>query len=126
MIKKFGLTFGGLEQKILNLVLIFMLAIVGAFTAVSIYQVNRLNNIVSDASSQQQGAIQKVSGDTMYQVIAGSMTKTNALQAYIADDMFLDIKTDVSTLQSLATGLFEHMDSFDAAPYALPDKTKDG
>ena len=126
MIKKFGLTFGGLEQKILNLVLIFMLAIVGAFTAVSIYQVNRLNNIVSDASSQQQGAIQKVSGDTMHQVIAGSMTKTNALQAYIADDMFLDIKTDVSTLQSLATGLFEHMDSFEAAPYALPDKTKDG
>ncbi len=126
MIKKFGLTFGGLEQKILNLVLIFMLAIVGAFTAVSIYQVNRLNNIVSDASSQQQGAIQKVSGDTMHQVIAGSMTKTNALQAYIADDMFLDIKTDVSMLQSLATGLFEHMDSFDAAPYALPDKTKDG
>ena len=107
MIKKFGLTFGGLEQKILNLVLIFMLAIVGAFTAVSIYQVNRLNNIVSDASSQQQGAIQKVSGDTMHQVIAGSMTKTNALQAYIADDMFLDIKTDVSMLQSLATGLFE-------------------
>ena len=126
MIKKFGLTFGGLEQKILNLVLIFMLAIVGAFTAVSIYQVNRLNNIVSDASSQQQGTIQKVSGDTMHQVIAGSMTKTNALQAYIADDMFLDIKTDVSTLQSLATGLFEHMDSFEAAPYALPDKTKDG
>ena len=126
MIKKFGLTFGGLEQKILNLVLIFMLAIVGAFTAVSIYQVNRLNNIVSDASSQQHGAIQKVSGDTMHQVIAGSMTKTNALQAYIADDMFLDIKTDVSTLQSLATGLFEHMDSFEAAPYALPDKTKDG
>ena len=126
MIKKFGLTFGGLEQKILNLVLIFMLAIVGAFTAVSIYQVNRLNNIVSDASSQQHGAIQKVSGDTMHQVIAGSMTKTNALQAYIADDMFLDIKTDVSMLQSLATGLFEHMDSFEAAPYALPDKTKDG
>ena len=126
MIKKFGLTFGGLEQKILNLVLIFMLAIVGAFTAVSIYQVNRLNNIVSDASSQQQGTIQKVSGDTMHQVIAGSMTKTNALQAYIADDMFLDIKTDVSMLQSLATGLFEHMDSFEAAPYALPDKTKDG
>lgn len=33
MIKKFGLKFGGLQQKILNLVLIFILAIVVVFVA---------------------------------------------------------------------------------------------
>ena len=126
MIKKFGLTLGGLQQKILNLVLIFLLALMAVYAGVSIYQSNRLTRIVNDASSEQQEAIEKVSGNTMHQVIDGSMTKTNALQAYIADDMFIDIKTDVATLQSLATGLFEHMGSFEPAEAALPDPAKDG
>ena len=126
MIKKFGLTLGGLQQKILNLVLIFLLALMAVYAGVSIYQSNRLTRVVNDASSEQQEAIEKVSGNTMHQVIDGSMTKTNALQAYIADDMFIDIKTDVATLQSLATGLFEHMGSFEPAEAALPDPAKDG
>ena len=126
MIKKFGLTFGGLQQKILNLVLVFLLALMAVYGGVAIYQSKHLSKVVGDASSEQQEAIEKVSGDTMHQVIDGSMTKTNALQAYIADDMFLDIKTDVSTLQSLATGLFEHMGSFEAAPFSLPDPANDG
>ena len=126
MIKKFGLTLGGLQQKILNLVLIFLLALMAVYAGVTIYQSNRLTRVVNDASSEQQEAIEKVSGNTMHQVIDGSMTKTNALQAYIADDMFIDIKTDVATLQSLATGLFEHMGSFEPAEAALPDPAKDG
>ena len=126
MIKKFGLTLGGLQQKILNLVLIFMLALMAVFAGVWFYQSANLNTVVGDASSEQQSAIEKVSGDTMHQVIDGSMTKTNALQAYIADDMFSDVKTDVATLQGLATGLFEHMDSFEAHPFELPDPAKDG
>lgn len=126
MIKKFGLTLGGLQQKILNLVLIFMLALMAVFAGVWFYQQTTLGTVVSDASSEQQGAIEKVSGDTMHQVIDGSMTKTNALQAYIADDMFSDVKTDVATLQSLATGLFEHMDNFEPYPFELPDPEKDG
>ena len=126
MVKKFGLTLGGLQQKILNLVLIFLLALMAVYAGVTIYQSNRLTRVVNDASSEQQEAIEKVSGNTMHQVIDGSMTKTNALQAYIADDMFIDIKTDVATLQSLATGLFEHMGSFEPAEAALPDPAKDG
>jgi len=126
MIKKFGLTLGGLQQKIINLVLIFMLALIAVFSGVWFYQSANLNNVVSDASNEQQKSIEKVSGNTMHQVIDGSMTKTNALQAYIADDMFSDVKTDVATLQSLATGLFEHMDNFEPYPFELPDPAKDG
>lgn len=93
MIKKFGLTLGGLQQKILNLVLIFMLALMAVFAGVWFYQSANLNTVVGDASSEQQKSIEKVSDDTMHQVIDGSMTKTNALQAYIADDMFSDDNT---------------------------------
>ena len=71
MIKKFGLTLGGLQQKILNLVLIFLLALMAVYAGVSIYQSNRLTRVVNDASSEQQEAIEKVSGNTMHQVIDG-------------------------------------------------------
>ncbi len=126
MIKKFGLTLGGLQQKILNLVLIFLLALIGVYAGVSYYQSSRLSKIVNDAAEKQQAAIKDVSGNTMKQVIDGSMTKANALQAYIADDMFSDIRTDVSTLQSLAQGLFEHSGSFEPYPAQLPDPANDG
>ena len=107
MKKKFGLTFGGLQQKILNLVLLLLLALIGVFGVVSVYQANHLSDVVSSTNDDQQNAIKDVSGNTMKQVIDSSMTKSNRLQAYIADDMFSDIKTDVSTLQSLAAGLFD-------------------
>ncbi len=126
MKKVFGITLGGLQQKIMNLVLIFLLALIAVFMGITIYQTNNLNKIVSQTRDEQQEAIGKVSGNTMQQVIQSSMTKTTALQAYIADDMFSDIKTDVATLQSLATGLFEHKDSFEPFPANLPDKSLDG
>ena len=126
MVKKFGFTLGGLQQKILNLVLVFLFALIAVFAGVWFYQSGSLNAVVSDAGREQQNAIEKVSGDTMHQLIDNSMTKTNALQAYIADDMFSDVKTDVATLQSLATELFEHMDSFEPYPVYPPDPAKDG
>ena len=65
MIKKFGLTLGGLQQKILNLVLIFMLALMAVYAGVWFYQQTKLETVVGNASSEQQAAIEKVSGDTM-------------------------------------------------------------
>ena len=126
MFVKFGIKIGGLQQKILNLVLIFLLAMLGVFGAASYYQTKKLTDVVGDAREQQQQSIEKVSGDTMHQVIDASMTKSNAFQAYIADDMFLDLKTDVATMRSLATGLFTHRDSISRAVVELPDPSKEG
>lgn len=84
----FGFKIGGLMHKIFNLVLVFILAIIGVFGCVSAYQAKELTTVVNDASNEQQQAIERVSGDTMHQVIENSMVKTNGLQAYISDDMF--------------------------------------
>ena len=126
MKKIFGIKLGGLHHKILALVLVFLLALIGVFTGVSLYQGKQLSNVVRTADTDQQNAIRNVSGDIMHSVVGDAMTKTNALQAYIADDMFLDLKTDVATLQSLATGLLEHKDGF--LPYTVfpPNKANEG
>ncbi|MBO6054207.1 MAG: SpoIIE family protein phosphatase [Oscillospiraceae bacterium] len=121
-----GHKLGGLQQKIFNLVLIFLLALVGVFVAISIYQQNSLSRIVGSASLEQQTAITDVSEQAMQGVLENSLTKTTALQAYIAGDLFDDVRTDVLTLQTLAAAIFEHPDVFAPHPFSPPDRNNDG
>lgn len=117
---------GGLQQKIFNLMLIFIVALISAYIAVSVYQQQNLTNIVQQASEEQQTSIAAVSEETMNAVLDTSMSRTTALQAYIADDLFADVKTDVLTLQAFAEELFTHADSFPDHPYAPPILANDG
>ncbi len=121
-----GFKIGGLQQKIFNLVLIFILFLVGVFVLVNVYQQRNLSHIVEDANRDQQASITQVSEATMEAVLDASMTKTTALQAYIAGDLFGDVKTSVQTLQSFAEELFAHADAFSPHPFYPPDKAKDG
>ena len=121
-----GIKIGGLQSKIFNLMIIFILALIGAYVAISVYQQKNLTNIVQEASQSQSAAIETISEQTMEAVLNGSLTRTTALQAYIADDLFGDVRTDVETLQAFATELFKHSDSFSAHPFYPPDKAKDG
>ena len=121
-----GIKIGGLQQKIFNLILIFMAALIGIYTAVSLYQQKTLAAVVQETGAEQQNAIEAVSQETMRAVLDSSMVKTNALQGYIANDLFADVQTDVMTLQVFANGLFAHEESFAPHPFAPPDPAKDG
>ncbi|MBO5623098.1 MAG: hypothetical protein J5959_15885, partial [Butyrivibrio sp.] len=116
--------FGGLEHKILNVVLLVFIAAVGCVLAVSANKSKRLAKIVGTTRVEQQAAIQERSTDTLMKSIETSLTKTNALQAYIADDMFADIKSDVMTLQSLTKGIFENSDMLGESEFELPDPSR--
>ena len=126
MKKIFGLTIGGLQQKILNLVLIFILAIVAVFAVVTVYQSSKLSKIVENAGQQQEAAIQDVSSQTMNAVINSSMVRTTKMEAYMANDIFNDVKSDVMTLQTFAQGLFAHPESFTAQYVGYSDPSTDG
>ena len=106
-----GIKVGGLQQKIFNLMLLFILLLVGAYVAVSVWQQRSLTNIVQESGARQQESITAVSEETMEAVLSTSMTRSTALQAYIADDLFGDVRTDVLTLQAFATELFAHADA---------------
>ena len=121
-----GIKIGGLQQKIFNLMLIIILALIGVYGAVSIYQRNNLTSVVQDANDRQQIAIEEVSEATMMAVLESSMARTTALQAYIANDLFSDVGTDVKTLQAFATELFAHEADFAPHPYYEPDASKAG
>ena len=86
----------------------------------------RLTTVVNDASNEQQQAIERVSGDTMHQVIENSMVKTNGLQAYISDDMFSEVKGDIELLQLFASELFANQDKLSLQPVDYPQLEKNG
>ena len=121
-----GIKVGGLQQKIFNLVLIFIIVLVGAYVAVAMSMQKSLTHIVQRASAEQQESIITVSEGTMASVAEESMTKTTGLLAYIADDLFSDIRSDVLTLQAFATELFDHAESFSAHPVEAPSMANDG
>lgn len=121
-----GIKFGGLHQKIFNLMLIFIVALVGVYLAVSVFQQKELSAVVEQASVKQQDSIAEVSEKTMETAVSASLIKTTALQAYIADDLFSDVRTDVLTLQSFASELFSHAEAFSPHPFSPPVRSNDG
>ncbi|MBP5280872.1 MAG: SpoIIE family protein phosphatase [Lachnospiraceae bacterium] len=121
-----GIKFGGLQQKILNLVLIFIVALIAVYYVISEAQQEQLSKLVQEASEKQQASIEMVSEATMKAVLDSAMAKTTALQAYIADDLFADVRTDVVTLQALATEIFDRSYNFSPHPYYAPNPALDG
>ena len=105
-----GFKIGGLQQKIFNLVLIFILMIIGVYVGVNVWNQRNLVKVVQDAGDRQQESIVNISGQTMEAVLNASMKRMTALQAYIADDLFGDVRSDVMTLQTIAEKLFENAD----------------
>ncbi len=126
MKKIFGITIGGLHNKILVLVLTSLFAVIFVFGCVSFYQANTLTSVVSKAKTEQQESITDLSENTMHRTLEDSMVKINALQAYIADDMFMTVKKDVCTLRTLAEGLFREKDRIEPGKVYLPDPANDG
>jgi len=121
-----GIKFGGLQQKIFNLLLIFILALICAYAAVAFYQQKNLGNVVEETSTEQQASIAAVSEETMEAVLNASLTKSTALQAYIANDLFTDVQTNVEILQAFAEALYAHGDSFADVPVSPPSAANDG
>lgn len=126
MRKIFGIKIGGLQQKILNLVLVFLLITVAFGMAVSYYRTKELGRIVSEAKEEQEKAISEVSEQTINKTADTMMTRLNGLQAYIADDMFRSVKKDAATLKTLAEGIFRGRDKLEPVLVSPPEPSADG
>ncbi|MBR4702369.1 MAG: SpoIIE family protein phosphatase [Oscillospiraceae bacterium] len=106
--------------------LVFILALVGAYAVVAVWQQRSLSAVVQDSALRQQASIADVSEETMEAMLSAFLTQNTALQAYIADDLFGEVRTDVLTLQAFASELFSHADSFSPHPFYPPDPANAG
>ncbi len=121
MKKIWGITLGGLHSKILAVLLIFLLAIVGFNTAVSMYKSSTLADIVNESGNEQREAIEKVSGETMHKTIENSLTQINTLRADKLDDEFTEIENNIILLRNMAKYYFENADKLEPVSVPLPD-----
>ena len=121
-----NITLGGIQQKIVNLVLITLLLVMAVFSVMINYQMNHLNRLVADTNEKQKGSITSISQETMDAVIAQSLSSQTQMQAYIADDLFADTADTVKTLQDYTGLLFASPDQYSAREASLPDAALDG
>ncbi|MCR4557021.1 MAG: hypothetical protein K5779_04270 [Saccharofermentans sp.] len=121
-----GLKIGGLQQKIINLIAIFIIILHGSYSVMYYFQQQNLAAIVGETGVEQQASIKAVSEKTMESVVDSTMTQTTALQAYIANDIFSDVQGDVLMLKTYTENLFEHSSRFSDRKVTAPTIVNDG
>ena len=126
MKKIMGLVFGGLQQKICNLCIVTILLMVGLYIAVAAFQSNVLNELVAQTNEQQKQAIVNVSEQTMSDVINGTLVKDVEMEAYIANDLFADVISDVTATGELVRKLYSDPDTYGERTLSYPDRRNDG
>ncbi|MBP5618499.1 MAG: SpoIIE family protein phosphatase [Clostridia bacterium] len=119
-------TLGGIQQKVFSLVLITIVLMVAAYTAVILYQSSNLTGLVADASESQRDSIASISEKTMASVLDTNMTQSAQLEAYIAGDIFGDAVRVINVVADYTGNLFSDPKSYPARSTSLPDKAKDG
>ena len=125
--KKFrGITIGGIQQKIFNLVVITIILIMASYTTVIIYQSGKLTELVRSTSQTQQQTISDISGETMAAVLDANLTQSTKLEAYIAGDVLGDAVRVVNVVADYTNKLFADPANYPVRSYSLPDKSKDG
>ena len=117
---------GGIENKVVNLVIISILIITILFMGVAQVSLNKLRTLVSESGAKQREAITGMTASLMEDVAEASLTRTTELESYIADQVFTDLAQRVNLLKDYAEMLLTDPSANVMAPYEGPDAAKDG
>ena len=125
--KKFkNLVIGGIENKVVNLILITVIVLAAAFQAVGFFQNRMLTEVSGETNAKQEEALTTITSDVMADVVDNSMTRQTQLEALIADEVFHHLAVRVEVLGEYARTLFEDPDGNPRSEYAAPDPANDG
>ena len=117
---------GGIERKIVSLILVAMLVVAGAILAVTLTQSRMLSRLAAETTERQLSSITDTTTAVIDSVIDESMDRTTALEARVTDEMFQDLVVRVQMMGDYAQKLFDDPDSFPRMPYARPEAARTG
>ena len=120
------LVIGGIQNKMFNLILVTVLLLTGVYLAVSAYHNNMLTDLANESAEKQLASVEQIIGTVMDSVVEKSMSRTTALQAYLADEMFNSLRIRVETLGDYAGKLFSDPDAHPRVACASPDPDANG
>ena len=127
IVKKYWkLVIGGIETKVVNLILMTVILLSVAFVIISTNQSGMLASLTSETSKRQQEATSGIISETMSTVMRKSMERDTAMEAQFVDKMFQDIRSRVMMVADYAAKIFADPESFPPKPYAGPDASLNG
>ena len=121
-----NLVIGGIETKILNLILLTVILLSVAFAVITTSQSRMLASLTAETSARQQETISGVISETMGTVTQRNLESITDMEAEIVDEMFRDIQARIMLVSDYAAKIFADPDGFPAKPYAGPNVSLNG
>lgn len=111
-----NLVIGGIENKVINLVLLTVFLIVLAFLIVIHHQSKQLAELIVDTNQKQQASMEMISSSAMRGVMENTMNRNAKMQADLADEMFCSVKDDIRAIADYATKLYADPEAYPKIP----------
>ena len=125
--KKFRkLVIGGIESKILLLILLTVALFALAFFIANGSQNRMLNALRTETSNRQQNSISRITDSVMDQVVRENIANITRLQAAGTDEMFRRLELRVKLAAEHAAEILYAPEKYAPAPYAPPRAELDG
>ena len=121
-----NLVIGGIENKVVNLILITIIVLTAAFWGVGEYQNRMLEEVSSETVRKQEEALTEITNGVMGDVVDQSMGQTAELSAMVSDEVFHNLAVRVGMMGEYAGKLFKDPSGAGRAEYSAPDKAQDG
>ena len=117
---------GGIERKVILLVLSTLVIALGAYIFLTLSQSNMLSEVAGEANQRQKETISETTTAIMDGVVTENVKRQSALEAQITDDMFRSAKSRVMMIADFATQVFAHPENYTPHAYAPPKKENNG
>ena len=120
------LVIGGIESKVLALVLISMLLVAAVFLVSMMAQNRMLANLSQETNERQLSSMTGTTTEVLDSVIVKNMDRITELEAILTDELFRDRMVSVQIVGDYALKLLENPDSVIPAAWHRPDAAHDG
>lgn len=120
------LVIGGIESKVLALVLISMLLVAAVFIASMLTQNNMLTSLTQETSERQLASMTGTTKAVIDTVIVENMDRQTDLEAKLTDDLFHERAVGVQMVGDYARKLLESPDDVPRAAWQRPDASRHG
>ncbi len=125
--KRFGkLVLGGIEMKMVALIMAGMLLVGGVFLGVMLMQGRLLTQLTEETNARQLSNVTGTTAEVLDTVITENMDRITQLEAKTTDEMFQDLAIRVQMVAEYAQKLLENPDNAPRMPWLRPDASKDG
>ncbi len=127
VLRKFRkLVIGGIESKIVLLIIVAMLLLAGVFLAVTQTQNKLLVDLSGETNDRQLTAMTGMTATVIDTVITQNMDRITDLEAQLTDEMFRDVSARVKMVGDYAQKLLQNADDVQHAAWNRPDPSKNG